>query len=64
MLLYPAIDLMDGQVVRLERGLAAKKNVYSSDPVAVALKWEAAGRPHGDGGHFWWEAERELMQQS
>lgn len=28
------------------------------------LKWEAAGRPHGDGGHFWWEAERELMQHS
>jgi len=28
------------------------------------LKWEAAGRPHGDGGHFWWEAERELMQLS
>jgi phosphoribosylformimino-5-aminoimidazole carboxamide ribotide isomerase len=43
MLLYPAIDLMDGQVVRLERGLAAKKTVYSDDPVAVARKWEAAG---------------------
>jgi len=43
MLLYPAIDLMDGQVVRLERGLAEKKTVYSTDPVAMALKWEAAG---------------------
>jgi phosphoribosylformimino-5-aminoimidazole carboxamide ribotide isomerase len=43
MLLYPAIDLMDGQVVRLERGLAAKKTVYSVDPVAMALKWQAAG---------------------
>lgn len=43
MLLYPAIDLMDGQVVRLERGLAEKKTVYSNDPVAIALKWEAAG---------------------
>lgn len=28
------------------------------------LKWEAAGRPSGDGGHFWAEAERELLQQS
>jgi hypothetical protein len=28
------------------------------------LKWEAAGRPPGDGGHFWAEAERELLQQS
>ncbi len=43
MLLYPAIDLMDGQVVRLERGLASKKTVYSDDPVAMAKKWEAAG---------------------
>jgi phosphoribosylformimino-5-aminoimidazole carboxamide ribotide isomerase len=43
MLLYPAIDLMDGKVVRLERGLAAKKTVYSDDPVAMAKKWEAAG---------------------
>jgi phosphoribosylformimino-5-aminoimidazole carboxamide ribotide isomerase len=43
MLLYPAIDLMNGQVVRLERGLAAKKTIYSDDPVAMALKWEAAG---------------------
>jgi phosphoribosylformimino-5-aminoimidazole carboxamide ribotide isomerase len=43
MLLYPAIDLMGGQVVRLERGLAARKTVYSDDPVSMALKWEAAG---------------------
>jgi len=43
MLLYPAIDLMDGQVVRLERGKAARKTVYGSDPVAVAKRWEAAG---------------------
>lgn len=43
MLLYPAIDLMDGKVVRLERGLASRKTVYSDDPVAVAKQWEAAG---------------------
>lgn len=43
MLLYPAIDLMDGQVVRLERGDAAKKTIYSTDPVAIAKRWEAAG---------------------
>jgi phosphoribosylformimino-5-aminoimidazole carboxamide ribotide isomerase len=43
MLLYPAIDIMGGQVVRLERGEAAKKTVYGTDPVAMALKWEAAG---------------------
>ncbi len=43
MLLYPAIDLMDGQVVRLARGEAARKTIYSTDPVAIAKQWEAAG---------------------
>ncbi len=26
------------------------------------LKWEAAGRPEGDGVHFWLEAQQELLQ--
>ncbi|MCE5228639.1 1-(5-phosphoribosyl)-5-[(5-phosphoribosylamino)methylideneamino]imidazole-4-carboxamide isomerase [bacterium] len=39
----PAIDLMDGQVVRLKRGEAGQKTVYSNDPVAVAKDFEAAG---------------------
>lgn len=26
------------------------------------LKWEAAGRPAGDGANFWIEAQRELLQ--
>ena len=43
MLLLPAIDLMDRQVVRLRRGLAAEKVVYSNDPVSIAKKWEDAG---------------------
>ena len=43
MLLLPAIDLMGGEVVRLKRGLATEKTVYSSDPVAFAKKWEEAG---------------------
>jgi len=34
---------MGGEVVRLQRGLATEKTVYSSDPVAFAKKWEAAG---------------------
>lgn len=36
--------------------------------VAIMLraheKWVAAGRPKGDGGHFWMEAERELRQEA
>ncbi len=43
MLLLPAIDLMAGEVVRLRRGEAAEKTVYSDDPAAIARKWEAAG---------------------
>jgi len=43
MILLPAIDLMGGEVVRLRRGLATEKVVYSSDPVAFALKWEDSG---------------------
>lgn len=34
---------MDGEVVRLKRGLAAEKTVYSRDPVAFAKKWEESG---------------------
>jgi phosphoribosylformimino-5-aminoimidazole carboxamide ribotide isomerase len=43
MLLYPAIDLMAGQVVRLKQGRASEKTVYSDDPAAVAREWEARG---------------------
>lgn len=43
MQLYPAIDLMNGQAVRLRQGRAADKTVYSDDPVGVAREWEARG---------------------
>lgn len=43
MLLLPAIDLMDGQVVRLRQGRASEKTVYSDDPVGFAKKWEDEG---------------------
>jgi phosphoribosylformimino-5-aminoimidazole carboxamide ribotide isomerase len=43
MILLPAIDLMGGQVVRLKRGEATEKTVYSDDPVSWALKWQEAG---------------------
>lgn len=39
----PAIDLKDGQCVRLRRGKADDKTVYASDPVAVARQWQARG---------------------
>jgi phosphoribosylformimino-5-aminoimidazole carboxamide ribotide isomerase len=43
MLLYPAIDLMNGQAVRLRQGRAAEKTVYSDDPPAVAREWADRG---------------------
>jgi phosphoribosylformimino-5-aminoimidazole carboxamide ribotide isomerase len=43
MILLPAIDLMNGEVVRLKQGRASEKTVYSSDPVAFAKRWEAEG---------------------
>lgn len=39
----PAIDLVGGRVVRLERGELERKHVYADDPVAVAEDWAARG---------------------
>ena len=43
MKIIPAIDIIQGDVVRLYRGDPTQKIVYSHDPVAVAKKWAAAG---------------------
>ena len=36
MIVFPAIDLIGGKVVRLERGDRSRMKVYADDPVAVA----------------------------
>ena len=38
-----AIDIMNGEVVRLTKGDQSTKKVYSKDPVQVAKKWEKDG---------------------
>ncbi|MCP5189334.1 MAG: 1-(5-phosphoribosyl)-5-[(5-phosphoribosylamino)methylideneamino] imidazole-4-carboxamide isomerase, partial [Pseudomonadales bacterium] len=43
MLIIPAIDLKDGQCVRLRQGLMADSTVFSDDPVAMARRWVDAG---------------------
>ena len=43
MKIIPAIDLMDGKVVRLYKGDPTQKTVYSDNPVEIAKKWEAKG---------------------
>ena len=46
MIIYPAIDLMEGQAVRLFKGDYAQKTVYSDVPVSVALDFKQAGATH------------------
>ncbi|MEE1012791.1 MAG: 1-(5-phosphoribosyl)-5-[(5-phosphoribosylamino)methylideneamino]imidazole-4-carboxamide isomerase [Clostridia bacterium] len=43
MRLYPAIDMIDGQCVRLVQGDYRKKTTFSEDPLAVALRWQEQG---------------------
>lgn len=41
--LYPAIDIKQGEVVRLRQGVMAKATVYATDPAEVACGFAAAG---------------------
>jgi phosphoribosylformimino-5-aminoimidazole carboxamide ribotide isomerase len=43
MLIIPAIDLKDGKCVRLRQGRAEDVTIFSDDPVAMGLRWQAAG---------------------
>lgn len=43
MILYPAIDLLDGEVVRLRQGEYGDSTVYGADPVEVARGFVDAG---------------------
>lgn len=43
MKIFPAIDLMNNQCVRLRQGRADAATVYNDDPVDQALQWESQG---------------------
>ncbi len=43
MIILPAIDIKDGRCVRLYQGDYAQVTTYDTDPVQVALRWQAAG---------------------
>jgi len=43
MIIYPAIDLKEGQCVRLVQGKAENKTVYSSDPGSMAASFQSQG---------------------
>ena len=42
-IIFPAIDLRAGQVVRLKEGDPNRQTNYSPDPAQVARRWIAAG---------------------
>ncbi len=42
-IIYPAIDLRRGQVVRLRQGDPAAQTTYGDDPAAVARRWAGEG---------------------
>ena len=43
MVILPAIDLLDGKVVRLAQGRRDQVTVYASDPLEAARRWVDAG---------------------
>jgi phosphoribosylformimino-5-aminoimidazole carboxamide ribotide isomerase len=43
MILYPAIDIYEGKVVRLKRGDYEQMTIYSNDPVSTALSFKESG---------------------
>ncbi|HUU48422.1 MAG TPA: 1-(5-phosphoribosyl)-5-[(5-phosphoribosylamino)methylideneamino]imidazole-4-carboxamide isomerase [Nitrosopumilaceae archaeon] len=43
MKIIPAIDIMDGMVVRLYKGDPKQKTIYSDNPIDIAKKWEQNG---------------------
>ena len=46
MIVFPAIDLKQGEVVRLAEGDMDRATVYSNDPAAQALQFADAGAQH------------------
>jgi phosphoribosylformimino-5-aminoimidazole carboxamide ribotide isomerase len=67
MLIIPAIDLKDGQVVRYTKGLI-NKTVYSDDPVSMALNWQKEGAQYLhvvdlDGALFGRQKNAKLVEQ-
>ncbi len=45
-ILYPAIDILDGRAVRLVKGDFDRKKVYDEDPLAAARGWVEQGASH------------------
>lgn len=46
MILYPAVDILDGNAVRLSKGDFERRKVYDADPLAAAEAWVREGADH------------------
>lgn len=46
MIIFPAIDLVDGKAVRLTKGDYSRMDIYDDDPAAVAQRFESQGATH------------------
>lgn len=43
MIVYPAIDIIDGKCVRLQQGSYSDVTIFGDSPVEMAMKWESQG---------------------
>lgn len=43
MIIYPAIDIINGKCVRLQQGSYSEVTVFGDSPLEMALKWESMG---------------------
>ncbi|RJQ52483.1 MAG: 1-(5-phosphoribosyl)-5-[(5-phosphoribosylamino)methylideneamino]imidazole-4-carboxamide isomerase [Actinobacteria bacterium] len=43
MIVYPAVDILDGRCVRLKQGRTSDVTVYANDPAQAAERWANAG---------------------
>ncbi len=46
MILYPALDILDGHVVRLSQGDFDRSTTYAAEPIAAARQWASDGAEH------------------
>jgi phosphoribosylformimino-5-aminoimidazole carboxamide ribotide isomerase len=63
MLIIPAIDLKDGQCVRLRQGDMDDSTVFSDDPVATAQRWVRRRLPAPAPGRPEWRLRRGTGQR-
>ena len=56
------VTLLNAAVATADKAFISALSVREDIRLRAFYKWSAAGRPGGDGVHFWLEAERELAE--